>query len=149
MNTLDIKQILEILPHRYPFLMVDGVRQISAERVIAFKNVSINEPQFQGHFPGEPVMPGVLVVEALAQAGALLAHHLGGFDPAHQAIYFMSIEQAKFRAPVRPGHCLELEVVPLRQGKAVWRMAGTARVGEQVMASAQYSAIITDRPERL
>ena len=142
---LTIDQILKILPHRYPFLMVDGVSEVGPDRILAFKNVSFNEPHFAGHFPGLPVMPGVLIVEALAQAGAILAHQNGAFDPDTQVVYFMTIDSAKFRRPVRPGDRLELEVSPLRKGTSVWKLKGTARVGEQVVASAEFTAAITAR----
>jgi 3-hydroxyacyl-[acyl-carrier-protein] dehydratase len=140
---LNIDAILKILPHRYPFLMVDGVTEVGPERILAFKNVSFNEPQFAGHFPGLPVMPGVLIVEAMAQSGAILAHACGSFDPEKQVVYFMTIDKAKFRNPVRPGDRLELEVLPLRKGSSVWKMQGTARVGGQVVASCEFMATIT------
>lgn len=143
---MEIDQILEILPHRPPILMVDGVEQLSRERIIAFKNVSANEPFFQGHFPGRPVMPGVLIVEAMAQAGALLAHHHGDFDPRRQLIMFMTIDRAKFRAPVRPGDRLVLDVVPLRTGASRWKLKGEARVGQSTVASAEICAVIQDQP---
>lgn len=142
---LGIDEILRILPHRYPFLMVDGVTEVGPERILAFKNVSFNEPHFAGHFPGLPVMPGVLIVEALAQAGVILAAREGGFDPEKQVVYFMTIESAKFRRPVRPGDRLDLEVVPLRRGSAVWKLKGTARVGEQVVASSEFTASLSRR----
>ncbi len=142
---LSIDQILKILPHRYPFLLVDGVTEVGPERIQAFKNVSFNEPHFAGHFPGRPVMPGVLILEALAQSGAILAHQCGGFDPERQVIYFMTIDKAKFRSPVRPGDRLDLEVEPLRKGSAVWKMKGTARVAGKVVASAEFMASIADR----
>jgi 3-hydroxyacyl-[acyl-carrier-protein] dehydratase len=142
---LTIDQILEILPHRYPFLMVDGVTEVGPERICAFKNISFNEPQFQGHFPGLPVMPGVLIVEAMAQSGAILAHQDHAFDPATQILFFMTIDKAKFRSQVKPGDRLELEVVPVRKGSSVWKMKGTARVGDKVVASAEFMAAITDR----
>jgi beta-hydroxyacyl-ACP dehydratase FabZ len=142
---LTIDQILKILPHRYPFLMVDGVTEVAPERVVAFKNVSYNEPQFGGHFPGLPVMPGVLIVEALAQTGAILAHESGGFDPETQILYFMTIDKAKFRDQVKPGDRLDLEVTPLRKGSSVWKMKGTARVGDRVVASAEFMASISPR----
>jgi beta-hydroxyacyl-ACP dehydratase FabZ len=142
---MNIDEIMRILPHRYPFLMVDGVAEAGADRVLAYKNVSIGEPYFAGHFPGLPVMPGVLIVEALAQAGAILAHQAGSFDPATQVVYFMTIESAKFRRPVRPGDRLDLEVVPVRKGTSVWKLKGVARVGEAVVAQAEFMATISAR----
>jgi len=144
---LNIDAILKILPHRYPFLMVDGVTAVDPDRIQAFKNVSFNEPQFTGHFPSLPVMPGVLIVEAMAQSGAILAHHCGAFDPETQNVFFMTIEKAKFRVPVRPGDRLEMEVVPLRKGSSVWRLQGTARVGQQVVATAEFMASISTRTD--
>lgn len=141
---LGIDDILKILPHRYPFLMVDGVTEVSEERILAFKNVSFNEPQFNGHFPGQPVMPGVLMVEALAQVGGILAHHCGGFDPEKQLLLFMTINSAKFRRQVRPGDRLEMEVQPLRKGR-VWKMKGVARVGDDIAAEAEFMATIAPK----
>lgn len=142
---MDIDAILKILPHRYPFLMVDGVTEVGPDRIRAFKNVSFNEPQFMGHFPNLPVMPGVLIVEALAQSGAIMAHEGGAFDPATQVVYFMTIDKAKFRRQVKPGDRLDMEVVPLRKGSSVWKMKGTARVGDQVVASAEFMATIVSK----
>lgn len=142
---LNIQNILEILPHRYPFLMVDGVTEVGEDRILAYKNVSFNEPHFRGHFPGLPVMPGVLVVESMAQAGAILAHQTGGFDPQRQVVYFLTIDKAKFRAQVKPGDRLELEVTPMRRGSSVWRLRGEARVDGKVVASAELMATIADR----
>jgi beta-hydroxyacyl-ACP dehydratase FabZ len=142
---LSIDEIHKILPHRYPFLMVDGVTEVGPERILAFKNVSANEPHFAGHFPELPVMPGVLVIEALAQAGAILAQQQGAFDPETQLMYFVGIDRAKFRRRVRPGDRLDLEVLPLRTGTSIWRLKGTARVGGQVAASAELTASIQAR----
>jgi 3-hydroxyacyl-[acyl-carrier-protein] dehydratase len=143
---LDIRAIEAILPHRYPFLLVDHVEHVDGERILARKMVSRNEPHFQGHFPGHPVMPGVLIVEALAQAGALYACRLVNFDPAKQVIYFMSIDKVKFRKPVVPGDTLHLEVVPLRKGGTIWKMRGEAKVGGAVVTEAEFLASIVPRP---
>ena len=143
---LDIRDIERILPHRYPFLLVDRVDEIGPERIVARKLVSRNEPHFNGHFPGHPVMPGVLIIEALAQAGALYAAKLVNFDPAKQVIYFMAIDKAKFRKPVVPGDVLQLEVTPLRKGGAIWKMRGEAKVGETVVCEAEFMASIQPRP---
>lgn len=142
---MNIDKIMQVLPHRYPFLMVDGVTEVGPDKICAFKNVSFNEPQFNGHFPGLPIMPGVLIVEALAQAGALLAYSSGSFDPDNQIVYFMSIDNTKFRNPVRPGDRMDLEVEPLRKGSAVWKLKGTAKVGDQVVAQAEFTATISAR----
>ena len=142
MATMDITAIRAVLPHRYPFLLVDRVDDSGPDRIVARKMVSANEPFFEGHFPGHPVMPGVLIVEALAQAGALLAAPQVGFDPARQAIYFLAIDKVKFRRPVFPGDALVLEVVPLRKGGLVWKMRGEARVDGTVVAEAEFVAVI-------
>jgi beta-hydroxyacyl-ACP dehydratase FabZ len=143
---LDIRDIERILPHRYPFLLVDHVDEIGDERIVARKLVSRNEPHFNGHFPGHPVMPGVLIIEALAQAGALYAAKMVKFDPNEQVIYFMAIDKAKFRRPVVPGDVLRLEVVPLRKGGAIWKMRGEAKVGDTVVCEAEFIASIQPRP---
>jgi 3-hydroxyacyl-[acyl-carrier-protein] dehydratase len=142
---LDIRAIEGILPHRYPFLLVDRVDEIGPDKLVARKLVSRNEPHFNGHFPGHPVMPGVLIIEALAQAGALLAAQLVGFDPATQVIYFMAIDKARFRKPVVPGDLLMLEVVPLRKGGAIWKLRGEAKVDGAVVAEAELLASIQPR----
>src|SRR3954462_7036686 len=143
---MDIRAIEALLPHRYPFLLVDHVERVEGEGIRARKMVSRNEPHFEGHFPGHPVMPGVLIVEALAQAGALYAARLTKFDPTKQVIYFMAIDGVKFRKPVVPGDVLRLEVVPLRKGGAVWKMRGEARVGDVLVAEAEFLATIQPRP---
>ena len=142
MATMDITAIQAVLPHRYPFLLVDRVDDLGCNRIVARKLVSANEPFFQGHFPGLPIMPGVLIIEALAQAGALLAAPQVGFDPARQAIYFMAIDHVKFRKPVVPGDALVLEVIPLRRGGTVWKMRGEAKVDGAVVAEAEFVAVI-------
>jgi len=142
---MDIREIQAAIPHRYPFLLIDRVLEVGDERVVALKNVSINEPFFQGHFPGHPVMPGVLIVEAMAQAGAVLGVRGAGFDPATQAIYFMAIEKAKFRKPVVPGDQLRIEVTPLRRGKSIWKFRGEAKVEGTLVCEAEFLATIAAR----
>jgi 3-hydroxyacyl-[acyl-carrier-protein] dehydratase len=142
----DIARVLALLPHRYPFLMVDRmVEMVLGERDVGLKNVSINEPHFQGHFPGEPIMPGVLLIEAMAQtAGALVVETLG--EAMHgKIVYFMSIENARFRAPVRPGDQIFIHVEKIHARKLVWKFTGECRVGEKVVADATYTAMIVDR----
>jgi len=138
------QEILSILPHRFPFLLVDRVREIAEDRIVALKNVSWNEPFFQGHFPGMPIMPGVLQVEAMAQAGAILAVRSGDFDPVRQVVFFMAIDNVKFRKPVTPGDQLVIEVVPLRKGR-IWKMKGEIRVDGQVVSQAEFLATMADR----
>jgi 3-hydroxyacyl-[acyl-carrier-protein] dehydratase len=140
MDSMDIQAIQAVLPHRYPFLLVDRVDERSADRIVARKLVTANEPFFAGHFPGNPIMPGVLIIEALAQAGALLAAPQVGFDPTRDAIFLMSVDKVKFRKPVVPGDVLALEVVALRKGKSVWRFRGEAKVADTVMAEAEMVA---------
>lgn len=138
------QDIPKILPHRFPFLLVDRVLEVTEERVVAIKNVSWNEPFFQGHFPGMPIMPGVLQVEAMAQAGGILAARTGGFDPDKQVVFFMAIDGVKFRKPVVPGDQLVIEVVPLRKGK-IWKMRGECKVDGQVVSQAEFLATMADR----
>ncbi len=128
---LDIRAIERILPHRYPFLLVDRVDEIGADKLVARKLVTRNEPHFQGHFPGHPVMPGVLIID--------------GFNPDTHVIYFMSIDKAKFRKPVVPGDVLTLEVTPLRKGAAIWKLRGEAKVGDVLVAEAELMAAIQPR----
>lgn len=145
---LDIRRILAALPHRYPFLLVDRVIElVPGDRIHAIKNVSINEPYFQGHFPGQPVMPGVLQLEALAQAGALLAHQLTNFDPANKVIYLMAMDAVKFRRVVTPGDRLDLHVRIVRQKGSIFKMAGEARVDGQPASEAELLATIADKKE--
>ena len=142
--SLGPEQILGILPHRFPFLLVDRVIELNEERVVALKNVTINEPFFQGHFPGAPVMPGVLQVEAMAQAGGILASKAVTFDPATHVMLFMAIDAVKFRKPVTPGDQLHIEVVPLRKGK-IFKMKGEIRVDGNVVSSAEFLAGLADK----
>lgn len=147
MTPLDITAIERLLPHRYPFLLVDRVVELSDDKIVAIKNVSINEPFFQGHFPGHPIMPGVLLIEAMAQAGGILAlRHVmrESTDPAAgpKPMYFMAIDKAKFRKPVVPGDQVRLEVEPLRKGGAIWKLAGKAIVDGAVAAEAEFLATV-------
>jgi beta-hydroxyacyl-ACP dehydratase FabZ len=138
------QEIPKILPHRFPFLLVDRVTELGEDRIVALKNVSWNEPFFQGHFPGMPIMPGVLQVEAMAQAGGILAARTGDFDPDKQVVFFMAIEQVKFRKPVVPGDQLVIEVVPLRKGK-IWKLKGECKVDGQVVSQAEFLATMAPR----
>jgi beta-hydroxyacyl-ACP dehydratase FabZ len=138
-QSLGAEQILGLLPHRYPFLLIDRVLEVSDDKIVALKNVSINEPYFQGHFPGVPVMPGVLQIEAMAQAGGILASRVVAFDPATHVMLFMAIDQVKFRKAVVPGDQLHIEVVPLRKGK-IFKMKGEIRRDGQVVSSAEFLA---------
>jgi 3-hydroxyacyl-[acyl-carrier-protein] dehydratase len=144
-TTLDITDIQGILPHRYPFLLIDRVVEITRrQRIVALKNVTINEPFFQGHFPGYPIMPGVLIVEAIAQAGgALLMTEVQ--DRASKLMVFTGIERAKFRRPVVPGDQLRIEVEVLAWRRANVRMQGTAYVGDKRAAEAVVSCAMVDR----
>jgi len=139
---LDVVAIQKLLPHRFPFLLIDRVVELDGDKVVALKNVTINEPFFAGHFPGAPIMPGVLIVEAMAQAGGVLAMTALGPDAAGKLVYFMGIDKVKFRRPVVPGDQLRLEVTPLRKGASVWKMAGKALVDGQVAAEAEFLATI-------
>ena len=142
MDALDVVAIQKLLPHRFPFLLVDRVLELSGDKVVAIKNVTVNEPFFAGHFPGHPIMPGVLIVEAMAQAGGVLALTVLGEGAAGKLVYFMGIDKVKFRRPVVPGDQLRLEVTPLRKGGAIWKMAGKALVDGQVAAEAEFLATI-------
>lgn len=145
MSILDTQAIQEILPHRYPFLLVDKIIELEPRvKIIGIKQVTFNEQFFQGHFPGAPVMPGVLQIEALAQVGAILA--LREFEDRENKIpFFSGIEKAKFRRPVVPGDTLTLEVKALRIGSKVQKMYGEAKVDGQITAEAEIMCIIGDR----
>lgn len=139
---MDSIEIQRILPHRYPFLMVDRLIDIvPGQKATGIKNVTINEPFFQGHFPGNPIMPGVMIVEAMAQVSGLLASNSGA---PSKTVYFMSIEKAKFRKPVVPGDQLKLEVTVMRQRKQVWKFAGAAFVDDKLVAEAEFTAMMSD-----
>jgi beta-hydroxyacyl-ACP dehydratase FabZ len=143
---MKLEQILGSLPHRYPFLLVDRVLEVSEDRIVGLKNVTINEPYFQGHFPGVPVMPGVLQLEAMAQVGGLLASRLVQFDPAIHVMLFLGIDGARFRKPVVPGDQLHIEVVPLRKGR-IFKMKGACRVDGQLVSEAEFLATTAPRDQ--
>ena len=146
MNVLDIRAILEHLPHRYPFLLVDRVLELEkGKRIVALKNVTINEPFFQGHFPHLPVMPGVLQIEALAQAAGILSFQTMGRVSDNQSVYyFVGIDNARFKRPVVPGDQLRLEVEIVRMARSLWKYAARALVDGQVAAQADLMCTLRD-----
>ncbi|MBF0399414.1 MAG: 3-hydroxyacyl-ACP dehydratase FabZ [Magnetococcales bacterium] len=140
-----LQEILKILPHRYPFLLVDRIVEVvPGERLVAVKNVSFNEPHFMGHFPGYPVMPGVLILEAMAQAGALLAGKTDPLSVCGRLVYFMTIDKVRFRKPVVPGDQLRLELTLIKRRRDVWRFAGNAYVGDSLVTEAELMAMTRD-----
>ena len=146
-GALDIRSVMAALPHRYPLLLVDRVESIEPDKsIVAIKAVTINEQFFQGHFPGRPIMPGVLIVEALAQAAGVLAIQSLGLADSGKLVYFMAIESAKFRVPVEPGVLLRLEVEFLQKRPSVCKFAGRALVDGKVAAEANFTAMIADPP---
>jgi 3-hydroxyacyl-[acyl-carrier-protein] dehydratase len=140
---MDLVEIQKLLPHRYPFLLVDRVVEIiPGQKLLAYKNVTINEPFFAGHFPGHPVMPGVLILESLAQACAILAYKSADLDPTREVSYLMAIDGAKFRKPVVPGDRLDLEVSVLKHKGAVWKQKGVASVNGVKVAEGEFLATV-------
>jgi UDP-3-O-[3-hydroxymyristoyl] N-acetylglucosamine deacetylase/3-hydroxyacyl-[acyl-carrier-protein] dehydratase len=144
-NVLGIEEIMKVLPHRYPFLLVDRIVELEPKtRVVGIKNVTINEPFFQGHFPGHPIMPGVLIVEAMAQTGGMLL--LGAVpDPALKVVYFMSLDNVKFRKPVKPGDQLRFELDMTQIRGPVCKMHGVAKVDGEIVCEADMAAMVRDR----
>jgi len=144
-KTIDIDRVMQMIPHRYPFLMVDKVIDVIAnESATGVKNVTVSEPHFQGHFPQKPIMPGVLIIESMAQTAAVLVVETLGPQAEGKLVYFMSVEGARFRRPVVPGDTLYVHVQKERSRGNVWRFRGEAKVDGQLMAEATYAAMIMD-----
>ena len=143
MSPIEVEEIRSLLPHRYPFLLVDRIIELEPERrIIGLKNVTINEPFFQGHFPGRAIMPGVLIIEGMAQVGAILA--IKSLPPGSKAVVFLAgINEARFRRPVVPGDQLRFEVETLKRRDAYWKMLGKAFVGSDVASEAEVTAMVT------
>ena len=142
---MDVKEIQNFLPHRYPFLLVDRILEMEPEKkAVGIKNVTINEPFFEGHFPGNPIMPGVLIVEAMAQVAGIMAFRSG---VQGDTVYFMSIEKAKFRKPVVPGDQLRLEITRIQQRGNVWKFSGVATVDGKMVAEADFTAMVVQKDQ--
>ena len=142
---LDIQEIMKILPHRYPFLLVDRIQELDpGKRIVGIKNVTINEPFFQGHFPGHPVMPGVLINEAMAQVGGILAYLASDDEIRKKVCYFLAVDAARFRKPVFPGDVLRLEMETTLNRRGIWGFNGKAYVGEKLVADADLKATFAD-----
>ena len=145
--SIDIRGVMAALPHRFPMLLVDRVEELIVdERIVAIKAVTINEPFFAGHFPSRPIMPGVLIVEAMAQAAGILAVESLGLAGSGKLVYFMAIDGAKFRTPVEPGVLLRLEVAFVQKRASVCKFAGRALIGDKLAAEASFTAMIADAP---
>ena len=143
---IQISEIMEILPHGYPFLLVDRILELEiGKRIVGIKNVTINEPFFQGHFPGQPIMPGVLIVEAMAQTAGVLAFKSMPDELRKKAVYFMAIDKVRFRRPVTPGDQMRMELVVSKQRRSVWGFAGKTYVESQVVAEAELLAMLGDK----
>ena len=142
---IDVNRIKELIPHRYPFLMIDKIRSIEFDkRAIGIKNVSVNEPHFDGHFPNRPVMPGVLIIETMAQTAGCLVVATLGEEAEGKLVYFMTVDNARFRKPVVPGDQMEIDVEKQRNRGPVWKFSGKARVDGALVAEAVFSAMIVD-----
>jgi len=146
---MDVVEIQEIIPHRYPFLLVDRITEVvKNESLIGYKNVSISEPVFQGHFPGHPIYPGVMILEGMAQAGGILSFQsmeMTKEEAAQKVVYFMSIDKAKFRAPVKPGDKLEYHISVIKNKGAIWVLKGEAFVDGKLVSEAELKAMIVDK----
>ncbi|WP_417830592.1 3-hydroxyacyl-ACP dehydratase FabZ [Thalassospira sp.] len=143
--SVDIQRILEMIPHRYPFLLIDKVVDIETDvRATGIKNVTMNEPQFTGHFPQQPIMPGVLIIESMAQTAAILVVQTLGADAEGKLVYFMSIDNARFRKPVVPGDVMHIHVTKKQSRGPVWKFESEVKVDGQVVAEATIAAMIRD-----
>lgn len=143
---IDVNRIMQMIPHRYPLLLVDRILEfVPGEQAVGLKNVTMNEPHFQGHFPGFPVMPGVLIVEAMAQTAACLVVQTLGKEAEGKLVYFMTIDNARFRKPVVPGDSLHIHVTKQQNRRNVWKFLGEAKVGDTLCAEATFSAMIMDK----
>jgi len=144
-GAMGIEEIMKVLPHRYPFLLVDRILEMEGDkRIVGLKNVTINEPFFAGHFPGHPIMPGVLIIEAMAQVGGMLLMHSID-DPSQKVVYFMSLDNVRFRKPVKPGDQLRYEVEMVQHRGAVCKMRGIAKVDGELVTEAEMVAMVRDR----
>ena len=147
--TMDVMEIQEIIPHRYPFLLLDRVTDIvQNETLVGYKNVTIGDNIFQGHFPGHPIYPGVMILEGMAQAGGILAFKsmdMSKEEAAKKVVYFMSIDKAKFRAPVKPGDRLEYRISVIKNKGAIWMLKGEAFVDDKMVSEAELKAMIVDK----
>ncbi|MCG8507715.1 MAG: 3-hydroxyacyl-ACP dehydratase FabZ [Rhodospirillales bacterium] len=145
MKVIDIERIMQMIPHRYPFLMIDKVIDVIPDvSAVGVKNVTVNEPHFPGHFPRRPVMPGVLIIEALAQTAAVLVVETLGMESEGKLVYFMSVDNARFRKPVMPGDTVHVHVHKERNRRNVWKFRGEAKVDGVLVAEAVYAAMILD-----
>jgi 3-hydroxyacyl-[acyl-carrier-protein] dehydratase len=145
-KTIDIHRIMALIPHRYPFLLVDKIVSYELnESAVGLKNVTMNEPHFMGHFPGAPVMPGVLIVESMAQTAGILVMESMNLEGTGRLVYFMTIDEARFRKPVVPGDTMYIHVTKERSRGMVWKFKGEARVNDTLVAEATFSAMIVDR----
>lgn len=145
---LDVNEIMKILPHRYPFLMVDRIIEVEpGVRCVGIKNVSVNEPFFQGHFPGHPVMPGVLIIETMAQVAGIMAYLSSDEETRAKVTYFMAIDNARFRKPVSPGDQLRIEITTTMKRRGIWGVAGKVYVDDKLVTEADLKATFADAPK--
>lgn len=149
MPIINIEQILKSIPHRYPMLLVDKIIAMEEDKsVVGIKNVTFNEPHFMGHFPEKPIMPGVLIIEAMAQTASVMVMNSNGRSLNDKLVYFMSIDNAKFRKPVVPGDVLELHITVIQNRGAVWKMSGVGIVDGIKVAEAEFSAMMVDKEKQ-